>query len=102
MERRQFSRVSSNFALEVHPSDVGEATGQNVSKGGIMFVHKTPIDAGKVLELTLRVPSLSGSVKVKAKVVRCEKSGNSYNVAVNFVNVDEESEKSIVEMLESF
>ena len=103
-DRRRFPRLSSNFAIEVIPSDSGQGTGQNVSQGGLMFTHPGAISPGTVLYLTLRVPGLSGSVDVKGKVVRCEAVGtrNMHNVAVNFVDMDEESERVITELLESF
>jgi len=103
-ERRRFPRVSSNFALEVVPSDSGEGEGQNVSQGGLLFTHQGPMNIGSIIGLTLRVPSLSGTVEVKGKIVRCEStgSGNMHNVAVNFVDVDTETEQSIMDLLESF
>lgn len=103
-DKRRFPRINSKFALEVIPSEMGEGTSQNVSKGGLLFTHNGAINVGTILYLTLRVPGLSGSIDVKGKVLRCDPSGtgNLTNVAVNFVDLDPESEKSIMEMLETF
>ena len=103
-ERRKYPRISSNFALDVKPSASGSATAQNLGKGGCLFEHDGPIDVGQVLDLTLSVPPLTGNVAVKGKVVRCEpaSSGNQYNIAVQFMDLDEEAETDITRMLESF
>ena len=103
-EKRKFPRVDSKFALEVIPSDAGAGKSTNVSEGGLLFVHDGPINVGTMLYITLRVPGLSGSISVKARVLRCDASGSgkTHNVAVNFVDIDEDTEDSIKELLESF
>lgn len=98
-ERRRFHRVTSSFSLEVHPSESGEGTSQNVSLTGILFVQRTPSPVGTVLYITLRQPGLSGEISVKAKVVRCEPVGSQYQIAAQFVDVDSETEDSIAELL---
>ncbi|MBI3394446.1 MAG: PilZ domain-containing protein [Spirochaetia bacterium] len=100
-ERRRFPRLSSNFSLEVKPAT--PVSGQNISKGGLMFTHPAALDPGSVVQLVLRVPSLSGSVDVKAKVIRCERaSGPGYNVAVNFVDLEPDQETQIEDFVNSF
>lgn len=98
-ERRRFHRVTSAFSLEVHPSESGEGTSQNVSMTGILFVQRTPASVGTVLYITLRQPGLSGEVSVKAKVVRCEPVGSQYQIAAQFVDIDQETEDSIGDLL---
>ena len=100
-ERRKFPRVSHRFELEVHPVG-GEATGRDVSKGGISFTHHENVPAGTTLDLEIRVPGLSGSYKVKGRVVRTRPEGSKYVVAVNFVDVDAATESAITDMLQSF
>jgi hypothetical protein len=43
-------------------------------------------------------------VNVNGKVIRCDPSGSegNYNVAINFVDVDAETEKSVIDMINSF
>lgn len=103
-ERRKFPRVSSNFSLDVKPSKPGEGVSQNVSQTGLLFEHGESVDIGVVLDLTLRVPGLSGSVAVKGKVIRCDpgESGKMFNVAVNFVDMDKDTEESISDFLKSY
>ena len=99
-ERRKFHRVKSNFSLEVHPSESGEGTSENVSTTGLLFNQKSPAAIGTVLYLTVRQPGLSGELSVKGKVVRCVPVGNSFQVAVQFIDVDKETERAITELLD--
>ena len=100
-ERRKFPRVSHRFNLEVQPIG-GEATGRDVSKGGISFTHHENLPAGTSLDLEIRVPGLSGSYKIKGQVLRTVPEGSHFMVAVNFVDVDAQTETAITEMLQSF
>ncbi len=100
-ERRRYPRLSANFSLEVKPSSAG--SGENISRGGLLFQHPTPIAPGAIVDLAVRVPSLTGTIDVKGKVVRCDRgSGSGYQVAVNFVDLDAESESTIREILETY
>ncbi|MCB1171916.1 MAG: PilZ domain-containing protein [Leptospiraceae bacterium] len=102
-EKRKYPRVKSNFSLEVKPSQSGAGFSHNVSEGGLLFEHQGPLPVDGIIDLTLRVPGLSGTTQVKAKVVRCEPSqGETCNVAVNFVDIDNESSSAIRDWLESF
>ena len=103
-DRRKFPRISTNFSLEVAPSPTGVGEGMNVSQGGVQFSHKGKVDVGQVLSLTLRVNGFSGTVNVNGKVLRCEPAGTDgyYSVSINFVGVDSDTEKSIIEMINSF
>lgn len=100
-ERRKYPRVSHRFNLEVKPV-VGTTTGRDVSKGGVSFTHAESVAPGTILDLDLRVPGLSGSYKLKGKVIRSIPEGDKYAVAVNFVDVDPATETAISEMLQSF
>ena len=98
-ERRRFHRISSQFSLEVHPSESGEGTSQNVSATGLLFSQKSPSPIGTTLYLTIRQPGLSGDVSVKGRVVRCEPIGSQFQIAVQFVDVDKETEDSILDLV---
>jgi hypothetical protein len=104
MDRRNFPRITTNFSLEVSPSEVGHGEGKDVSQGGLQFNHKGKVNPGQILNLTIRVNGFSGDVSIKGKVVRCDPSGSDgyYNVAVNFVDIDAETEKSVIDMINSF
>lgn len=102
-ERRKYPRISANFSLEVSPSEVGVGEGMNVSQGGVQFSHEGKLELGQVVSLTMRVNGFSGVVSVRGKVLRCDlSSGNTYNISVNFIGVDNETEKSILDMINSF
>ncbi len=102
-ERRKFPRLKSSFTVEVRPSEEREGQTHNISAGGILFMHKKEVTPGAILDLTLRVPGLSGTVDIKGKVVRCDiAQAGSYNVGVQFVDVDEEAVKEILETIQSF
>ena len=104
MDRRKYPRITSNFSLEVSPSAVGHGEGKDISQGGLQFNHKGKVDAGQILHLTIRVNGFSGDVSVNGKVIRCDPSGSEgyYNVAINFVDIDAETEKSVIDMINSF
>jgi len=104
MDRRKYPRITSNFSLEVSPSEVGHGEGKDISQGGLQFTHKGKLDAGQILNLTIRVNGFSGDVSLKGKVIRCDPSGSegSYNVAINFIDIDLETEKSVIDMINSF
>lgn len=100
-ERRKFPRVSHRFELDVQPAG-GSGTGRDVSKGGVSFIRKEKVEEGSLLDLAIRVPGLTGAFKVKGKVIRCLPEGDHYSVAVNFVDVDSQTEKELTELLQSF
>ena len=102
-ERRKYPRLKSSFTLEVKPSKLKEGQTHDISQGGIMFGHKEPITVGTILDLTMRVPGLSGSVDVQGKVIRCETdAGGTFSVAVQFLDIDEATTKNILETIQSF
>ena len=102
-ERRKYPRLSSNFSLKVQPSPHGQGSGENVSQHGMFFYHDGPIAIGSLLDLSVRLAGMSGSIEVKGKVVRCEAptSGQRHGIAVAFVDVDPETDKNLTEMLNS-
>ncbi len=103
-DRRKYPRISSTFSLEVKPSPAGGGTSENVSKEGLLFTHNGEIPRGEILDLTLRVPWFTGSINVKGKVIRCDPTEpkGTYNVAINFVDADEDTQKSITGLINSF
>lgn len=104
LDRRKFPRITTNFSIEVSPSDVGHGEAKDISQGGLQFNHKGKVDPGQILNVTIRVNGFSGDVNIKGKVIRCEPSGSDgyYNVSINFVDIDPETEKSVVDMINSF
>ena len=77
---------------------------ENLSQEGLLFTHQGSIAAGSMIDISLRVPGLTGTITVQAKVIRSDATGigDGYRVAVNFVNTDEETEKAIKDLLETF
>jgi len=104
IDRRKYPRITSNFSLEVSPSEVGHGEGRDISQGGLQFSHKGKLNVGQILNITIRVNGFSGDVNVKGKVLRCEQGGpeGNYHVAINFVDIDPETEKSVIDMINSF
>lgn len=103
-ERRKFPRVNSNFSLDVAPSKTRRGQAQNLSQGGLMFTHQGEVEIDSLIDVTLRVPGLTGSIVTRAKVIRCDPTGvgENFHIAVNFVNIDEETEQAIKDLLENY
>lgn len=103
-ERRQFPRVKSNFNLDVVPSKTRRGQAQNISQQGLLFEHQGSLEVDSMIDVSLRVPGLTGTITVKAKVIRSDPTGigEGYRVAVNFVNTDEETEQAIKDLLENY
>ena len=87
-ERRKFHRVKSNFSLEVHPSESGEGTSENVSTTGLLFNQKSPAAIGTLLYLTAPSgdPSRSARTNVQ-RHVRIVPSVHDRSTSVSVVGV---------------
>ena len=103
-ERRRFPRVHQTFSVDVAPSKIRRGQSQNLSQNGLLFTHSDPLDIDTLIEVTLRVPGLTGMIASKARVVRCQQTytGTDYNIAVQFVNIDEETEAAVKDLLENY
>ncbi len=103
-DRRQFPRVNSNFSVGIAPSKTRKGQALNLSQNGLLFTHNGPLEAGSHVDITLRVPGLSGSMTARARVIRSDPTGigQDHHVAVNFVNTDDETEKAIKDLLETY
>ena len=100
--QRKFQRVNYKFNLDVEPSSSQESVGHNISPGGLLFPQAEPISLDTIVDMTLAIPGLTGSETIKGKVLRCDKDGERFKIAINFVDLDEESQNSIIDMLRSF
>lgn len=76
----------------------------NVSAGGVRFKCREEFTKGSILKITLGLPPSHDSILLSAlgEVVRVEKSTNKeliYDVAVRFLNLDDEARKDIMKYL---
>lgn len=69
----------------------------NISGGGMSFVSQSEYNQGDILELkTVLENPLPVAFYLYGEVVKCEKLGNVYRVAVKFINIEEDIRDHIV------
>lgn len=64
---------------------------KNISAGGLLFYVRKEIAPGSLVELDINVLSYSHPIKAVAKVTRVKtmKKTNGFNIAVEFINIDD-------------
>lgn len=74
---------------------------RDISGGGIKFSHSEPIEEGSNIEV--KIPDILGEKIIKASVVRTERVDmreiNKYDIAIEFVDLDERLRDEIVKFL---
>jgi hypothetical protein len=73
-----------------------EHTEVNLSGSGIRFVSREPFDAGTLIELKLRLPLGDGVVCYGNVVRSLERKDGTYEVALNFSEMDDEVREKII------
>lgn len=72
----------------------------NISGGGMSFVSDSRYNPGEILELkTVLENPLPEAFYLYGEVVKCEKLGNVYRVAVKFVNIEEDIRDHIIKFV---
>lgn len=102
-ERRRFIRHPICYPLEYEyaPKKIAERTKTiNVSKGGLLFLSKGRLEAGKII--ILKLPIRDNMVKVRAKVMHIkqdEEDSRLYNIGVSFYRYSDAFRVKLVEQI---
>lgn len=112
MDKRRFPRVAANCRMMVKALEDASETGltapseeavmNNISGGGVSFVHPTELDNGTMLALELELPGFPTSVISMGKVAWCRRAGSEFEIGVEFWWVgwrDHEAQKKIGEYI---
>ena len=112
MDNRRFPRVAGECNMVVRPLDDASESGlsrpsdeavmNNISGGGVSFIHPTQLDIGTMLALELELPGFPTSVISMGKVAWCRKAGGEFEIGVEFWWVgwrDHEAQKKIGEYI---
>ncbi|MCE9500403.1 MAG: PilZ domain-containing protein [Leptospira sp.] len=102
-ERRKHIRIQPSMAMEVKIDPQGSGHTKNISVGGITFSSDTPYELGTILDLSIRMASLTGSMELKGKVLRCDPiDSRHYTITVNYVDTDTDTELEIEELIKNY
>lgn len=97
---RQFIRHPVGIPIEVRAGE--HAGGElhhagNLSLGGLEFDSDAEIEPGKVVEL--RIPITEPAFATSGRVAWCRRSGNSFQLGVQFLDADEAYRTRMVEQV---
>lgn len=94
-ERRRARRYGVSLPLQIflskHPAESFTAQVRDISRSGIYFLSRVPIDPGAILELGFALPTEVASVLVRAsaKALRAARiEGGLYGVAATIDRID--------------
>jgi len=100
--KRQFLRLMAHHLLKYRLIGEDSREGalsfvRNISAGGVLFHSSEYIKPGSILELTINFPPPAESIKIMAKTLRVRelKTIGGFDVAVQFLNLDEATKKFI-------
>jgi len=100
--KRQFLRLNAHHLLKYRMLGEEGKEGmlsfvRNISAGGVLFHSNEHIKPGSILELDISFPPSPDSIKIKAKVLRENKlkTMGGFDVAVQFLNLNEDIKKFI-------
>lgn len=100
--KRQFLRLMAHHLLKYKLVNEGGRGGvlsfvRNISAGGVLFHSSEYIKPGSILELTINFPPSAESIKIMAKTLRARglKTIGGFDIAVQFLNLDEATKKFI-------
>lgn len=106
-ERRRFIRHPMCFplAFSVIKGTLGKNTKakksatKNISRGGLLFSSKEKVEPEALIQI--RIPFQNKIFKVKAKVVRCDKSSDTslYDIGVKFSRPKEAFKVKLIEQM---
>jgi len=109
-ERRRYARL--NIPLEVRyafqgKEDVRHKTvTKNISPNGARFTIKEELSKGAVLELTVKIPTKSKPIPIKAKVAWSRKETgqgkDTYDAGFEFIEISEEDKGAFFQYLCNF
>ena len=98
-ERRKYVRL--NIALEVGYAIKGEdvtaykSITKNISPNGARFTIEKKLPKGTILDLEIKIPSISDPIPIKAKIIWSQKDAvqqkDIYDAGFEFVHIPEQS-----------
>lgn len=91
IERRKQNRSQVNWEMHLNASDISSNVSSiNVSEGGMLFKSPVEMEQETTIKLTIDVNTDSGIEKhqVVGKIVHCTKKDNSFNIAVEFIEIE--------------
>jgi hypothetical protein len=104
--RRKFFRLMAHHLLKYKVVGDEKTTGmlsfiRNISAGGVLFHSRDRLEPGKPLELEINFPFSSQSIKTFAKILRVKplKRIGGFDIAVEFINLEEETKNLINERI---
>lgn len=92
---RNFARIRVHCLLKYKSID-GQpklSFARNISAGGVLFHAKENIPVNNIVEIEINFPPRVDSIKVVAKVLRSRalKRMGGYDIATEFINIDEKA-----------
>ncbi|MFH1664563.1 MAG: PilZ domain-containing protein [Candidatus Omnitrophota bacterium] len=104
-ERRISIRLTSHHLVKYKVLDKREELSfvKNISKGGVLFHSKEDLAPGSMVELMINYPGYSQPIKATAKVLRARplKKVGGFDIAAEFVSINEDAREFIREKIES-
>lgn len=101
-ERRRFVRLGVHHLVKYRVLDDKEVSGtlcfaRNISAGGVLFHSEVSLEPGKFVELQINFPSYPEPIKAIGKILRVLplQMVGGFDVAVEFVNVDNDAKEFI-------
>ncbi|MCF7908140.1 MAG: PilZ domain-containing protein [Candidatus Omnitrophica bacterium] len=96
---RNFARIRVHCLLKYKSID-GQSKlsfARDISAGGVLFHAKENIPVNNIVEIEINFPPRVDSIKVVAKVLRSRalKKMGGYDLATEFVNIDEKAKEFI-------
>ncbi len=96
---RHYIRHPSDIPIQYRVSEQGEADEHlsNISRGGLSFYSKVPIEVGS--DISLSFPLLKLGIETRGRVVWCRRFERQYLVGVEFFDAEEAYNTRMVEQI---
>jgi c-di-GMP-binding flagellar brake protein YcgR len=103
MEKRRFKRVSSDYNIKINvikndeSKVIDEGKTINISACGVLLKYSKPLEIGSIINVRFYNEASKDSFESIAKVVRVEMNDydNSYDIGINFINLEKEKENKL-------
>ena len=97
-DQRRWKRYEVEVAVKVTLSESGQAfpfnaTGTNISEGGMRIVISREIELGRIVLLEVCLPYCQETLKLRAII----RSRNSFNYGIEFINASKYVQQVIVQ-----
>ncbi|MBU1062532.1 MAG: PilZ domain-containing protein [Candidatus Omnitrophica bacterium] len=108
-ERRRFVRIPGSFVVfyrditnEVSKADVTQT--KNISLGGLLFSTDRQFEAGRILELKIKLPTSPDYIVVNVRVVDSKQIVKNLlsDTRVKFISLKEEDRDAIRKLVEHY